>query len=94
MSPATATTTPSAHASTPAVKPAETVVMVVAAMVAPVERAPVDGATTASTSGQPSPVATPRLKDGKSIPGPDEWRALERRALSFRLRGGNGAIGR
>ena len=26
------------------------------------------------------------LNAGKPIPGPDEWRALERRASSFRLR--------
>jgi len=28
--------------------------------------------------------ASPRLNPGKTIPGPDEWRALERRATSFR----------
>jgi hypothetical protein len=26
------------------------------------------------------------LNAGKPLPGPDEWRALERRASSFRLR--------
>jgi hypothetical protein len=33
----------------------------------------------------PGPAFTaPRLNEGKTIPGPDEWRALERRASSFR----------
>jgi hypothetical protein len=29
-------------------------------------------------------VAMPCMNPGKAIPGPDEWRALERRASSFR----------
>lgn len=29
-------------------------------------------------------VTVPNLNPGKLIPGPDEWRALERRASSFR----------
>jgi hypothetical protein len=35
------------------------------------------------TSTDPACTA-PRLNQGKTIPGPDEWRALERRASSFR----------
>jgi hypothetical protein len=30
-------------------------------------------------------VCVPNLSCGKPVPGPDEWRALERRASSFRL---------
>jgi hypothetical protein len=36
-------------------------------------------ANTANTT-----VAMPCMNPGKAIPGPDEWRALERRASSFR----------
>jgi hypothetical protein len=31
-----------------------------------------------------SMTGVPNLNSGKLIPGPDEWRALERRASSFR----------
>ena len=41
---------------------------------------------TATQNGTATPADLPRLNAGKSIPGPDEWRALERRASSFRLR--------
>ena len=41
---------------------------------------------TATQNGTATPADFPRLNAGKSIPGPDEWRALERRAASFRLR--------
>ena len=41
---------------------------------------------TATQNGTATPADFPRLNAGKSIPGPDEWRALERRASSFRLR--------
>ncbi len=49
-----------------------------------------------STLTQPAspPLYEARLHEGKTSPGPDEWRALERRALSFRLRGSGGCIGR
>jgi hypothetical protein len=40
----------------------------------------------ATQNGTATPADLPRLNAGKSIPGPDEWRALERRASSFRLR--------
>ena len=50
-------------------------------------------ATSRSTSASSSSTA-PRLHEGKTVPGPDEWRALERRASSFRLRGSGGCIGR
>ena len=57
---------------------------------------PTPAATTkgaAAPSTEPSgPQATdatkpfvPNLCSGKAVPGPDEWRALERRASSFRL---------
>jgi hypothetical protein len=41
---------------------------------------------TATQNATATPADLPRLNAGKSIPGPDEWRALERRASSFRLR--------
>jgi hypothetical protein len=41
---------------------------------------------TATQNVTATPADLPRLNAGKSIPGPDEWRALERRASSFRLR--------
>ena len=48
----------------------------------------------AYTHASPSNVVLPRLHEGKTIPGPAEWRALEQRASSFRLRGSGGCIGR
>jgi hypothetical protein len=48
----------------------------------------------AYTYASPSNVVLPRLHEGKTIPGPAEWRALEQRASSFRLRGSGGCIGR
>lgn len=40
----------------------------------------------AAHSGSPglASITMPCMNPGKSIPGPDEWRALERRASSFR----------
>jgi hypothetical protein len=48
------------------------------------------GATTATTTIHESTSNVtgnqPKLRNGKPIPSSDDWRALERRALSFRLR--------
>jgi hypothetical protein len=46
------------------------------------------GHTTGHTTGlttDSQAVCVPNLSCGKPVPGPDEWRALERRASSFRL---------
>jgi hypothetical protein len=94
MSPAVAPTQP-AQTTTQAAKPAEAA-KAVAPVLITVPCTPgvgCESTRTHATHAQPSTVAMPRLKDGKSIPGPDEWRTLERRALSFRLRGRDGAIG-
>ena len=50
--------------------------------------------TTTTATPKTPPVLLHTLHDGKTSPGPDEWRALERRASSFRLRGSGGCIGR
>jgi hypothetical protein len=42
------------------------------------------GHTTGLTTDSQA-VCVPNLSCGKPVPGPDEWRALERRASSFRL---------
>ena len=82
-----------AAATTAATTAAEAAVPTVAAMIGPV--APVEIAVTAVSPEVPATtLAMPRLRDGKILPGPDEWRALERRASSFRLRGSAGCIGR
>ncbi len=43
----------------------------------------VDAGVPAASTAQAS-IVMPSMNAGKSIPGPDEWRALERRASSFR----------
>jgi hypothetical protein len=101
MSPAVAST-PAVPTTPQAVKPAEPVVLTVpaaanagsqpmCAQTAQREHSPVLAGTLLSTAANTAPM--PRLHEGKCIPGPDEWRTLERRALSFRLRGRDGAIG-
>ncbi|MEY3026144.1 MAG: hypothetical protein RLZZ238_1041 [Planctomycetota bacterium] len=41
---------------------------------------------TADPSVLPGAACWANLNDGKLLPGPNEWRALEQRASSFRLR--------
>ena len=43
-------------------------------------------ATTSTTTSTTTATRWPHLNAGKPIPSTDDWRALERRASSFRLR--------
>jgi hypothetical protein len=105
MSPAVAST-PAVPTTPQAVKPAEPVVLTVPAaadagsqptctQTTHRDHSPVVSKTVAKTiaTTMATTAPMPRLHEGKRIPGPDEWRTLERRALSFRLRGRDGAIG-
>lgn len=46
----------------------------------------------ASSNDGPCTQPLPRLRDGKPLPGPEEWRSLEAHAARLRLRGGAGRI--
>ncbi|MFZ9880634.1 MAG: hypothetical protein ACO3QC_04450 [Phycisphaerales bacterium] len=46
-----------------------------------------------SSNDGPCTQPLPRLRDGKTLPGPSEWRSLEAHAARLRLRGSRGGLG-
>ncbi|MFM7134730.1 MAG: hypothetical protein ACKO0W_10480 [Planctomycetota bacterium] len=56
---------------------------------------PIPSGTTSTDDLHAAPHSTaPRLRSGKAAPGPAEWKVLEARAGTLRLRGSGGCIGR